>query len=563
MRSVPRYLNPNETVLDPGRFVNQPVKQDIGVTLKYSISPNVTLDAAYNPDFAEIEADAPVITANQRFPIFFQEKRPFFLEGQDTFNTPFSLFYSRTIIDPDFAAKLTGKMGKTSFGFLVASDKAPGNYEEDDRNDPSVRPRIDEFIDQNALFGVVRLKRDFGKENNIGFMGTFRSFPEQRNLTASIDGRLKFNPKLSSVFQLIGTHSRRCMFNPEFDPEADPAGALRNQELCGGGSFGGVTLQGSPYQQYRTGNGMGYYYNLDYTEKNRGWFFETGGRSKDYRTDAGFTRRVNTNFAFFMNRLSTESRPKASIIRADWRQFTAVDYDWTGRLQNYNLGNNISLALQKNLFIFAEAGIFYEKLYEEEFGLKRNANRPGTFAGEPTRATWQQYFSGNLNKTVNKQFNFGFFLGYFRNNYDYFGSNSAGVQDPGPGQQLDAEIWGEYKPSDPLRISWSYRKSRLVRNDDKRRAFDSDLLVLRSTYQFTRFLFTRFRLDYNADQKNFAGQVLFGWNPNPGTAFYVGYNDNFNYNGFNPFPTYDRQPGFERNSRTFFIRASYLFRKSF
>ena len=113
--------------------MNHPVKNDIGVNLKYTLSPNVTLDAAINPDYAEIEADAPVVSANQRFPIFFQEKRPFFLEGQDIFNSPLQVFYSRTIIDPDVALKLSGKTGKTSFGMLVASDNAPGNYTEDER----------------------------------------------------------------------------------------------------------------------------------------------------------------------------------------------------------------------------------------------------------------------------------------------------------------------------------------------------------------------------------------------------------------------------------------------
>src|SRR5215203_3605508 len=103
--------------LDPitGRFVNKPIEHDIGVTLKYLISPNITLDATINPDYAEIEADAPVVTANQRFPIFFQEKRPFFLEGADIFQTPLAIYDSRTIVDPDFATKLTGKIGKNSF----------------------------------------------------------------------------------------------------------------------------------------------------------------------------------------------------------------------------------------------------------------------------------------------------------------------------------------------------------------------------------------------------------------------------------------------------------------
>jgi len=75
-------------------------------------------------------------------------------------------------------------------------------------------------------------------------------------------------------------------------------------------------------------------------------------------------------------------------------------------------------------------------------------------------------------------------------------------------------------------------------------------------------LFTRLRLDYNSISANASGQALFGYNPSPGTAFYVGYNDNFNYNGVNPFVG-GIEPRFERNNRTFFIRASYLFRKSF
>lgn len=545
-----------------GRFVNQPIKQDIGVTLKYTLSPNVTLDATINPDFAEIEADAPVITANQRFPIFFQEKRPFFLEGQDIFETPFNIFYSRTIVDPDVAAKLTGKVDKTTFGFLLASDNAPGNYSENEINTPETFHQISEFLGKNATFAVARVKRDFGKENNLGFFATYRDFPEQKNIVASIDGKLKFNPNLTSQFQVVGTHSRRCFFENDFEPEFDGAQAQRNREICGTGIEPDATdidLTEGTYRKYRTGNGVGYYFNLDYTEKNRGWFFEAGGRSKDYRADAGFTRRTNTNFIFFANRLSTESKPKAKIIRVDSRQFTAVDYDWNGRLQGYNLGTNFNFALQRSTFIFVETGIFYEKLYEDEFGLKRTLTRPGAFAGEASRGTWQQYVSGNLNQTVNKRFNYGFFLGFIKNAYDFDFGNSP--QNPGTGKQFDAEIWGEYKPIDPLRVSLSYRKARLVRNDNRVRAFDADLATLRSTYQFTRFLFTRLRVDYDASARNYSGQVLFGWNPNPGTAFYVGYNDNLNYNGFNPF-TGEYERGFQRNGRTFFIRASYLFRKS-
>ncbi len=581
VRTIPRFIlnnpatNPNGSLIDPGRFVNEGLKQDIGVTLKYTISPNITLDAAINPDFAEIEADAPVVLANQRFPIFFQEKRPFFLEGADIFQTPLAIYDSRSIIDPDFATKLTGKIGKNSFGFMVASDKAPGNFGDDDRNDPSVRPRVDEFLDKNALFGVLRVKRDFGKENNIGFFATYRSFPEQKNILGSIDGRIKLNPKLTAQFQVVGTNSRRCFFDNEFEPVVDPLQAQRNREICGTGTYNIFnnpplppqssslnSLGNGTFNNYRTGNALGYYANLDYYKDKHGWFMEVGGRTKDFRADVGFTRRTDTNFVFFMNRFSTKSNPKASIIRANWRQFTGVDYDWSGRLQKWRAGTNVSLSLQRTMFWFIEGGASYEKLYEEEFGLKRMPTRDGRFFGDPTRAAWQQFIYTELNQNVNKHFNYFVSASYANNAYDFFFPAGNGKINPGTGKLFDAEIYLEWKPVDPLRSSVSYQKSRLVRNDNRIRTFDSDIVSIRSTYQFTRFIYTRLRLDYDSLSRNYAGQLLFGWNPSPGKAFYIGYNDNFNYNGFSPY-TGQRESGFERNTRTFFIRASYLFRKSF
>lgn len=553
------------------RFVNGPIKQDIGVTVKYSLSPNVTIDAAYNPDFAEIEADAPVVTANQRFPIFFEEKRPFFLEGAEIFQSSLRVFNSRAIVDPDVAAKITGKVGKTSFGILTALDKAPGNYSVDERNNLGLRPAISEFLDEKAIFGVLRIKRDIGKENSIGGFATYRSFVEQKNLLAGVDGRFKLSPQLTTQFQAVGTMSRRCFFNPAFEPTFNVGQAQRNREVCGTGTFDQVLNQTDPnglndnsntYREYRTGNGLGYSANIDYSTDTHGWFIDLGGRSKDYRADAGFTRRVNTNFAMFYNRFSTKSDPSATIIRASWAQFTEVDYDWTGRLQSYNLGTNLQLNMARSTFMRLETGTSYEKLYEDEFGLKRSPTRNGAFSGDATRSAWQQYGSVNFEQTLNKQLGYGFFVGSIRNSFDFFYFEDNGLQNPGPGFQFDAEAFVEYKPINPLRMQASYRKSRLVRNDNRVRAFDSDIVSVRSTYQFTRFIFTRLRLDYDGESRNTSGQLLFGWTPSPGKAFYVGYNDDFNYNGFNPY-TGQREQGFQRNGRTFFIRLSYLFRKSF
>jgi len=578
-------------VRDPGKFVNDPIKYDLGLNLKYTISPNITLDAAINPDYAEIEADAPVVTANQRFPIFFEEKRPFFLEGKEIFDTPLNPFYSRTIVDPDFAVKLTGKTGKNSFGLLAASDNAPGNFSEDERgellvcqrlreSDPPENRRncgIEPFVDKNASFAILRVKRDIGAENNLGFIATARTFPFNRNFTGGFDGSFKLNTKTISKFQVLGTHSRKFFYDPVRDTS-----------------------------EYRTGNGVGYVVNLDHTTDLFGYFIEATGRSADYRTDAGFTRRTNTNTLFFASRFSTKSRPENLLIRANARQFARWVYDWSGRVQEALIGANADFNLRGNLRLNAETGLQFEKIYEEEFGAKRNpaSGINGAFFGMPTRSALGPYFSINFNKTLNKRFNFYGFVGSIFNALDYdFGAGPRFTRvsrafrnylaspeyneylrllgifatnptlprpvlpeppalDPGRGRQFDFEAGFEYKPTDPLRISLSYTKSRLIRKDTDLPAFDTNIFTLRSTYQFSRFTFVRARWDYDSLRANAAGQLLFGWNPNPGTAFYIGYNDNFNYNGFSPI-TGQFEPRFERNARTFFIRASYLFRKSF
>jgi hypothetical protein len=134
--------------------------------------------------------------------------------------------------------------------------------------------------------------------------------------------------------------------------------------------------------------------------------------------------------------------------------------------------------------------------------------------------------------------------------------------DPGPGRSIRIESNFEYRPTDVLNFRLEYNKSRLVRNDTGLVAFDSNIFVLRSTYQFTRFTFLRARVDYDTLASNIRGQFLMGWTPNPGTAFYLGYNDDMNRNGFNPF-TGQIEPGFRRNGRVFFVKMAYLFRRSF
>ena len=131
-------------------------------------------------------------------------------------------------------------------------------------------------------------------------------------------------------------------------------------------------------------------------------------------------------------------------------------------------------------------------------------------------------------------------------------------RDPGAGNELYFEASGAYQPTDALRLSLNYTKNRLTRIDTGLTAFDDNIYSLRGTYQFTRFWFARTRIDYTTLGASVRGQFLLGWAPNPGTSFYVGYNDDLNRNGLNPFSG-ELEPGLRRNGRNFFIKMSYLF----
>ena len=135
-------------------------------------------------------------------------------------------------------------------------------------------------------------------------------------------------------------------------------------------------------------------------------------------------------------------------------------------------------------------------------------------------------------------------------------------QDPGPGDFLHFDGSVTYQPTTALSATLNYTKEKLTRYDTGRVAFDENIVSLRTTYQFSRFLFARGRIDFDSIAANYKGQFLLGYTPNPGTAFYAGYNDDLNHRGFNPFSG-GLEPGFRRNGRTFFIKMSYLFRKSF
>ena len=105
---------------------NGDFETDAGIDVKWTPSQNHAVDLTLNPDFSQIEADVPQILVNQRFAVFFPEKRPFFLEGFDLFDTPMQVAYTRTITSPRAGARATGKIGSTAYTILTTQDRGGG-----------------------------------------------------------------------------------------------------------------------------------------------------------------------------------------------------------------------------------------------------------------------------------------------------------------------------------------------------------------------------------------------------------------------------------------------------
>ncbi|HKY43135.1 MAG TPA: DUF5916 domain-containing protein [Pyrinomonadaceae bacterium] len=553
---------------DPGRIVNEPVTVDPGLTAKFIPSSAVTFDLAVNPDFAQVEADQLVVTANQRFPIFFPEKRPFFLEGIDIFQTPITAVHTRSIVDPDVAVKTTGKVGKNTFGLMLASDNGPGNLSADDRGDLNgcierriLDPRVvcnnERFLDKNAYISVLRLKRDVGKENSLGMLATSYDFIDKHNKVIGFDGRLRLNKQTTVTFQTLGTTSRNFFFDPD-DGET----------------------------RYRTGNGFGYMGAYNVSGRNWGYELYAEGFTNDYRADVGFFQRPNSNFNSFFLRYNSDPNPKKKIISYHWHTFNHVDYDWQGRLYTWESEHLVELQLPRNSWagMWWEPG--YERLFDHEFGPTREAKpcnpfaveNKCTFFGESNeRSSNKQHLSFYAGSNPSKQFSFNGQVTHRWGHFDFdFGNGDKYPRvspaalllgkdaplDPGRGNMLQINGGITYKPTNELSASFNLNHQSLKRYDTDRVAFKINILTTRVTYQFTKASFARVILDYNTLNSRLRSQALFGWTPSPGTAFYAGYNDDLNYDSRHPF-TSEIVPGFRRNARTIFIKMSYLIRKGF
>ncbi len=169
---------------------NSEMTDPVGFNVRYGWSSNVGINATVNPDFSQIEADVAQINYDPRRSLFFPEKRPFFLDGIERFQTPTRLIYTRRIANPVGAGKIAGKFGANTIGFISAADNSG----------PSISEMDLSYV--NAL----RLKRDLSDQNHMGLVFTDKSHKDWSNRVVAIDGR--FVAKDSYTFRAQGGFSQ-------------------------------------------------------------------------------------------------------------------------------------------------------------------------------------------------------------------------------------------------------------------------------------------------------------------------------------------------------------------
>ncbi|MGI4755668.1 MAG: carbohydrate binding family 9 domain-containing protein, partial [Janthinobacterium lividum] len=183
-----RQINTNDP-LNPF-FSNRDLSGTVGGDVKAVVKDTIVLDGTINPDFSQIESDQPQFRVNQRYALFYPELRPFFLENSSYFDTPITLLYTRTIGNPEFGARATGKIRHTNIGFLAIDDRDPGTF---------VAPN-DPLHGKRAFTLAARVSQDIGKFSNVGAIYVQRTLNGSSNRVGGID----FNARIDQHWQLSG-----------------------------------------------------------------------------------------------------------------------------------------------------------------------------------------------------------------------------------------------------------------------------------------------------------------------------------------------------------------------
>lgn len=499
-----------------GRFERASVDPEAGLNLRLGF-PSVALDATYNPDFSQVETDEGQVTLNERFALFFPEKRPFFLEGIELFAAPNRLIYSRQIADPVVGAKLTGKIGPLGVAHLTA---------------------LDENVDaagREALFNVTRLRRDIGAGSLAGLAFTDRSVLETDayNRVLAADARLVFGGLYYVEGQAGWSWTR------------DIAGASRDAPIWSA-------------EVDRTGHTWGFNYQLT-------------GIAEEFETRAGFVPRTGIVSGRAFNRLSWYGDAGASLERFTifFGPSRVWDHDTFLSQSAIEGGENATFTarFRGGWEATIEAGRQFVDL------------DPGAYAGITSDGAAYVPLDGVSGPSFELRGNTPTFR-TFDASASVERQSSAIFPEGSEGTTTSASATLNLRPSDAVRIRLSTQFARLVRDRDGSEFARTVIPRLRAELQPTRALLFRAVAEYRAERQAAledartgaplmfdgaplgplrSGQLRFdllaSFRPTPGTIAFIGYGSSLE--GSRDFVLRD----LERRRDGFFVKLAWQFRR--
>ncbi len=491
---------------DPAsKFANGPVTGRIGAGMKYAPSSAFALAGVLNPDFSQIESDATQISVNNTFAIFYPEKRPFFLEGADLFNTAASIFYSRMINDPLVSAKLTEKAGSFSLAYLGAEDM----------ESPFIIPGEEgsDFVSSSlrSWSNVVRGKYNIGKESFVGGLVTTRNFANEiatgaHNYVGTIDWNILFGGNYYFTGQAGMTDTR----------EVNDTTLFSSDRRFGSTPYT-ATFDGQSY------NGSGYQF--DIIRNARDYSFDLGGLSVSptFQAQDGF---ITSNDARQINFWQgyTVYFDRSFIEGASLQTNSGVKFNYDGA-RKFETG---SIEAQANLKGETYLNVYYYPLQEE------------LFHGVQFHRLYRT--EAYLSTTPITGFAFNIWAQVGRLIY------RTDVPEPARGFNISSEV--VLKPTNRFSLDFTYARSRLWSFDAKELFFDGYIARTAIAYQFSSELFVRLISQYDQFAKQLQIDPLLSYKLNPFTVFYLGSNHNYTQFG----PPY----GIERTGQQFFMKLQYL-----
>lgn len=475
-----------------------PLEGRIGGGIKYSPSPNFSLDAVINPDFSQIESDAAQISVNTTFALYYDEKRPFFLIGNELLQTP--MYYSRSINDPLAAARINGKSGALSYMYMSAYD----------RNTVIVVPGEDRSntipTDINSLANIGRLRYDLGDENYVGTMILTRNFEGGHNYVAGLDWNYKFWSNW--YFSGEGFYSlTKELNNPQ----------MFNSQRVFGSSGKNAAFNGEEY------SGSGIHLSLSHQQRSYNFSFVINNFTPTYQTYNGLFSSNNYR-QFYVNNQFIIYPEKSFVERATIGLQGELRFNFDGLKKEQSLVPYVSFTLKGQTGFYAN----YILVNDENFFGKNLKNVRRFYAEVSTRPVKEiSFYAGG---------NFGRFI---------YRSSSPVI---GNGHNIEASI--TVKPTARLNLSLSYSRARLSNEETGNLLYDGNIFRTVGTYQFSPELFFRTIFQYDSFSKSIQIYPLFSYKLSAFTTFFAGATSDYT--------DYKGDIGIANTSQQYFVKIQYL-----